>query len=135
MEWEEGCYNGDIKKRKKSYEAAQYKYALQRSNQLRKLYLCMLEGDSNTTISTTHDVDDYGDDEEHNCNSTTSMMLSPDDLSDEEWYYIVSMSYVFSPSQWFVLSHLLLNIKLIYINSSFSNYSYRKSTNLGMKVN
>ncbi|CAN6969640.1 unnamed protein product [Brassica rapa subsp. trilocularis] len=99
LEWEEGCYNGDIKKRKKSYEAAQYKYALQRSNQLRKLYLCMLEGDSNTTISTTHDVDDYGDDEEHNCNSTTSMMLSPDDLSDEEWYYIVSMSYVFSPSQ------------------------------------
>ncbi|CAF1715008.1 unnamed protein product [Brassica oleracea var. botrytis] len=99
LEWEEGCYNGDIKKRKKSYEAAHYKYALQRSNQLRKLYLCMLEGDSNTTISTTHDVDDYGDDEEHNCNSATSMMLSPDDLSDEEWYYIVSMSYVFSPSQ------------------------------------
>ncbi|KAF3561176.1 hypothetical protein DY000_02010744 [Brassica cretica] len=84
LEWEEGCYNGDIKKRKKSYEAAHYKYALQRSNQLRKLYLCMLEGDSNTTISTTHDVDDYGDDEEHNCNSATSMMLSPDDLSDEE---------------------------------------------------
>ncbi|XP_018456140.1 transcription factor MYC1 [Raphanus sativus] len=99
LEWEEGCYNGDIKKRKKRYEAAHYKYALQRSNQLRKLYLCMLEGDSNTTISTTHDVNDHGDDEEHNCNGTTSMMLSPDDLSDEEWYYLVSMSYVFSPSQ------------------------------------
>ncbi|KAJ0265235.1 Transcription factor MYC1 [Hirschfeldia incana] len=99
LEWEEGCYNGDIMKRKKTYEAAHYKYALQRSNQLRKLYLSMLEGDSNTTISTTHDVNDHGDDEEHNCNSTSSMMLSPDDLSDEEWYYIVSMSYVFSPSQ------------------------------------
>ncbi|KAF8107094.1 hypothetical protein N665_0126s0013 [Sinapis alba] len=85
LEWEEGCYNGDIKKRKKRYEASHYKYALQRSNQLRKLYLCMVEGDSNTTtISITHDVDDHGDDDEHNCNSATSMMLSPDDLSDEE---------------------------------------------------
>ncbi|CAH8287632.1 unnamed protein product [Eruca vesicaria subsp. sativa] len=98
LEWGEGCYNGDIKKRKKGYEAANYKYALQRSNQLRKLYLCMLEGDSNTTINTADDVDDHGDDEEHYCNSS-SMMLSPDDLSDEEWYYLVSMSYVFSPSQ------------------------------------
>ena len=68
----------------------------------------MREGDSTNTISTTHD-DGY-----HNCNSTTSMLLSPDDLSDEEWYYVVSMSYVFSPSQWFVLS-LIKNIALIYI--------------------
>ncbi|ESQ37699.1 hypothetical protein EUTSA_v10029523mg [Eutrema salsugineum] len=90
LEWGEGCYNGDIKKRKKRYEA-HCKYGLQRSKQLRKLYLCMLEGDSSTT---THD--DHSD---HNCNSSTSMMLSPDDLSDEEWYYLVSMSYVFSPSQ------------------------------------
>ncbi|WZZ41695.1 hypothetical protein YC2023_037954 [Brassica napus] len=38
----------------------------------------MREGDSTNTISTTHD-DGY-----HNCNNTTSMLLSPDDLSDEE---------------------------------------------------
>ncbi|KAJ0250025.1 Transcription factor MYC1 [Hirschfeldia incana] len=93
LEWREGCYNGEMKKRKKRYEA-HYKHVLQRSNQLRTLYLCMREGDSTTTISTTHDDDDY-----HNCNSKTSMMLSPDDLSDEEWYYLVCMSYVFSPSQ------------------------------------
>nr|CAA8287080.1 Unknown [Brassica oleracea]CAA8391673.1 Unknown [Brassica oleracea]CAA8403234.1 Unknown [Brassica oleracea] len=92
LEWGEGCYNGEMKKRKKRYEV-HYKHVLQRSNQLRKLYLCMREGDSTNTISTTHD-DGY-----HNCNSTTSMLLSPDDLSDEEWYYVVSMSYVFSPSQ------------------------------------
>ncbi|KAG2330979.1 hypothetical protein Bca52824_002159 [Brassica carinata] len=95
LEWGEGCYNGEMKKRKKRYEA-HYKHVLQRSNQLRKLYLCMVEGDSTTAISTTHDDDD---DDNHNCNST-SVMLSPDDLSDEEWYYLVSMSYV-SPSQWF----------------------------------
>ncbi|KAL0675498.1 hypothetical protein Bca4012_003479 [Brassica carinata] len=77
LEWGEGCYNGEMKKRKKRYEV-HYKHVLQRSNQLRKLYLCMREGDSTNTISTTHD-DGY-----HNCNSTTSMLLSPDDLSDEE---------------------------------------------------
>ena len=66
----------------------------------------MREGDSTNTISTTDDDDGY-----HNCNSKTSMLLSPDDLSDEEWYYVVSMSYVFSPSQWFVLS-LIKNIAL-----------------------
>nr|AEG74512.1 MYC1 [Arabidopsis thaliana] len=94
LEWGEGCYNGDMKKRKKSYES-HYKYGLQKSKQLRKLYLSMLEGDSGTTVSTTHD--NLNDDDD-NCHST-SMMLSPDDLSDEEWYYLVSMSYVFSPSQ------------------------------------
>lgn len=88
-----------MKKRKKSYES-HYKYGLQKSKELRKLYLSMLEGDSGTTVSTTHD--NLNDDDD-NCHST-SMMLSPDDLSDEEWYYLVSMSYVFSPSQWFVLS-------------------------------
>ncbi|KAF8087171.1 hypothetical protein N665_0596s0022 [Sinapis alba] len=93
LEWGEGCYNGEMKKRKKRYEA-RYKHVLQRSNQLRKLYLCMVEGDSTTAISTTHDDDN----DNHNCNNT-SMMLSPDDLSDEEWYYLLSMSYVFSPSQ------------------------------------
>lgn len=65
----------------------------------------MLEGDSVTTVSTTHD--DYNDDDHHHHNNicdSASMKLSPDDLSDEEWYYLVSMSYVFSPSQWFVLS-------------------------------
>ncbi|KAH0890753.1 hypothetical protein HID58_053182 [Brassica napus] len=84
LEWGEGCYNGEMKKRKKRYEV-HYKHVLQRSNQLRKLYLCMREGDSTNTISTTHD-DGY-----HNCNNTTSMLLSPDDLSDEEWYYVVSI--------------------------------------------
>lgn len=94
-----------MKKRKKSYES-HYKYGLQRSKQLRKLYLSMLEGDNGTTtVSTTHD--DHNDDDDDNWRHSTSMMLSPDDLSDEEWYYLVSMSYVFSPSQWFVLSSFL----------------------------
>ncbi|XP_010456281.1 PREDICTED: transcription factor MYC1 [Camelina sativa] len=96
LEWGEGCYNGDMKKRKKSYES-HYKHGLQRSKQLRKLYLSMLEGDSGTSVSTPHDEHTDHDDD-HSCDST-SMMLSPDDLSDEEWYYLVSMSYVFSPSQ------------------------------------
>ncbi|KAL1213618.1 Transcription factor MYC1 [Cardamine amara subsp. amara] len=96
LEWGQGYYNGDMKKRKKRNEP-HYKYGLQRSKQLRKLYLSMLEGDSGTTVSTTHD-DHKDDDDHHNCGST-SMKLSPDDLSDEEWYYLVSMSYVFSPSQ------------------------------------
>ncbi|CAN8248212.1 unnamed protein product [Cochlearia groenlandica] len=103
LEWGEGCFNGDIKKRKKrSHEAPYYKHGLHRSRQLRKLYFSMLEEDT-TTITTDDDDHHNDDDDDHNsnCNMSTisnSMMLSPDDLSDEEWYYLVSMSYVFSPN-------------------------------------
>ncbi|KFK42564.1 hypothetical protein AALP_AA1G011600 [Arabis alpina] len=87
LEWGEGYYNGETKRRKnKSYEA-ESEYGVHRSKQLRNLYLCMLEG--NTTHG--HDDDDN--------NTSGNVMLSPDDLSDEEWYYLVCMSYVFSPAQ------------------------------------
>ncbi|XP_010540284.1 PREDICTED: transcription factor MYC1-like [Tarenaya hassleriana] len=88
LEWGEGYYNGDIKRRKKSSDEemgdefkAECRYGLQRSKQLRQLYLFMLEGDA-TTIT-------YDD----------NTVLSSDDLTDEEWYYLVCMSYVFSLGQ------------------------------------
>ncbi|XP_010523194.1 PREDICTED: transcription factor MYC1-like [Tarenaya hassleriana] len=87
LEWGEGYYNGGMKKRKKSYDEemddefkARCKYGLLRSKQLRQLYLCMLEGDTTPTA-------DYG------------TILSPEDLTDEEWYYLLCMSYAFSLGQ------------------------------------
>ncbi|XP_010501274.1 PREDICTED: transcription factor MYC1-like [Camelina sativa] len=92
LEWGEGYYNGDIRKRKnKSYEADST-YGLQRSKQLRNLYLIMLEGD--TKITTTHGHGRDTDDK-----TSSNVMLSADALSDEEWYYLVCMSYVFAPAQ------------------------------------
>lgn len=101
LEWGEGHYNGEIKRRtKKSYETDS-KYGLHRSKQLRNLYMCMLEGNTSHGHGEGHidgDVD----------NTSGNVMLSPDDLSDEEWYYLVCMSYVFSPAQWFDLSPELI---------------------------
>lgn len=100
LEWGEGYYNGEIKRRKKKSYEADSKYGLQRSKQLRNLYLCMLEGD--TAMTTTHGHGHgHGHDDD---NISGNVMLSPDDLSDEEWYYLVCMSYIFSPDKWFDLS-------------------------------
>ncbi|PSS24300.1 Transcription factor GLABRA like [Actinidia chinensis var. chinensis] len=83
LEWADGYYNGDIKTRKtvQAMELKADKMGLQRSEQLRELYECLLEGetDQQATIPTA--------------------ALSPDDLTDAEWYYLVCMSFVFNPGQ------------------------------------
>ncbi|PSS04352.1 Transcription factor GLABRA like [Actinidia chinensis var. chinensis] len=83
LEWGDGYYNGDIKTRKtvQAMELKADKMGLQRSEQLRELYKCLLEGetDQQATIPTA--------------------ALSPDDLTDAEWYYLVCMSFVFNPGQ------------------------------------
>ncbi|XP_044503715.1 transcription factor MYC1-like isoform X2 [Mangifera indica] len=57
------------------------KIGLQRSEQLRELYESLLEGES------------------EQANKRPSAALSPEDLTDAEWYYLVCMSFVFNSGQ------------------------------------
>uniref|UniRef100_A0A7C9A2Q3 2-alkenal reductase (NAD(P)(+)) n=1 Tax=Opuntia streptacantha TaxID=393608 RepID=A0A7C9A2Q3_OPUST len=83
LEWGEGHYNGDIKTRKaaqsKDFDA--HRLGLQRSEQLRKLYQLLLEGESELGTK------------------TPTGALSPEDLSNLEWYYLVCMSFTFKFGQ------------------------------------
>lgn len=85
LEWRDGYYNGDIKTRKtvQTMETkAADKIGLQRSEQLRELYKFLLVGEADPQIT-----------------KRPSASLSPEDLSDSEWYYLVCMSFLFYPNQ------------------------------------
>ncbi|XP_072987383.1 transcription factor EGL1-like isoform X1 [Typha latifolia] len=82
LAWYDGYYNGDIKTRKTTQQT-EFKadqMGLQRSEQLRELYESLSAGDSKQT-------------------KRPSASLSPEDLTDTEWYYLVCMSFTFVPSQ------------------------------------
>eukprot|EP00262_Sarcandra_glabra_P006149 TRINITY_DN18273_c0_g1_i1.p1 TRINITY_DN18273_c0_g1~~TRINITY_DN18273_c0_g1_i1.p1 ORF type:complete len:671 (-),score=128.26 TRINITY_DN18273_c0_g1_i1:478-2490(-) len=83
LEWGDGYYNGDIKTRKtmQPMELNADQMGLQRSEQLRELYESLSAGDGNTQAK------------------RLSAALSPEDLTDSEWYYLVCMSFIFSPGQ------------------------------------
>ncbi|KAM6584809.1 hypothetical protein CsatB_011811 [Cannabis sativa] len=87
LEWGAGYYNGDIKSRKivHSMELETNKTGLQRSVQLRELYMSLSEGETDQQAKTT--------------TSSSAAALSLDDLTDAEWYYLVCMSFVFKPGQ------------------------------------
>ncbi|XVE77141.1 hypothetical protein DITRI_Ditri13aG0037800 [Diplodiscus trichospermus] len=82
LQWGDGYYNGDIKTRKtvQTMELRADKMGLQRSEQLRELYESLLEEEADQT-------------------KRSSAALSPEDLSDAEWYYLVCMSFVFNPGE------------------------------------
>ncbi|XP_057978295.1 transcription factor EGL1-like isoform X2 [Malania oleifera] len=83
LEWGEGYYNGDIKTRKtvQAIELNSDQIGLQRSEQLRELYESLSASESNPQAR------------------RPSAALSPEDLSDTEWYYLVCMSFVFNVGQ------------------------------------
>ncbi|KAK9274424.1 hypothetical protein L1049_019239 [Liquidambar formosana] len=83
LEWGEGYYNGDIKTRKtfQDMELKADKMGLQRSEQLRELYESLLESETDQQAK------------------RPAAALSPEDLTDAEWYYLVCMSFVFNPGQ------------------------------------
>ncbi|XP_019434674.1 PREDICTED: transcription factor EGL1-like isoform X2 [Lupinus angustifolius] len=84
LEWKDGYYNGDIKTRKTVRSMIENKgdqIGLQRSEQLRELYKFLLVGESDPQTKRPSDA------------------LSPEDLSDSEWYYLVCMSFVFNPNR------------------------------------
>lgn len=81
LEWGDGYYNGDIKTRKtiQAVELNSNQLGLQRSGQLRELYESLSAGESNPEAASKR----------------PSAALSPEDLTDTEWYYLVCMSFVF----------------------------------------
>nr|AYP18839.1 transcription factor GL3.1 [Platanus x hispanica] len=83
LEWGDGYYNGDIKTRKtmQPMELNADQMGLQRSEQLRELYESLSAGDTNPQAR------------------RPSAALSPEDLTDAEWYYLVCMSFQFNPGQ------------------------------------
>lgn len=85
LNWGNGYYNGDIKTRKtfQAMELKADKMGLERSEQLKELYESLLEGESESELQSKN----------------PSPALSPEDLSDAEWYYLVCMSFVFNPGQ------------------------------------
>ncbi|KAK2972504.1 hypothetical protein RJ640_002315, partial [Escallonia rubra] len=84
LEWSDGYYNGEIKTTKivQALDIKADKVGLQRSEQLRELYKSLLGGES-----TDQQL------------KRPSIALSPEDLTDAEWYYLVCMSFVFNPGQ------------------------------------
>ncbi|XP_021668380.1 transcription factor GLABRA 3 isoform X2 [Hevea brasiliensis] len=83
LEWGDGYYNGDIKTRKtiQSIELNADQLGLQRSEQLRELYESLSAGEGSPQAR------------------RPSVALSPEDLTDTEWYYLVCMSFVFNIGQ------------------------------------
>ncbi|ESQ38593.1 hypothetical protein EUTSA_v10028584mg [Eutrema salsugineum] len=78
--WENGYYNGAIKTRKTTQpaEVTAEEAALERSQQLRELYETLLAGESSS--------------ETRACTA-----LSPEDLTETEWFYLMCVSFSFPP--------------------------------------
>nr|WOV89688.1 MYC5 [Pogostemon cablin] len=83
LEWGDGYYNGDIKTRK-TVQAAEVNMdhlGLQRSDQLRELFDSLSLGETSPQAT------------------RPTAALSPEDLTDAEWYFLVCMSFVFNFGQ------------------------------------
>eukprot|EP01018_Ginkgo_biloba_P034038 Gb_21415 [translate_table: standard] len=81
LEWSDGYYNGDIKTRKtiQPMELSAEELCVQRTEQLRELYESLSAGESNQPAR------------------RPCAALSPEDLTDTEWFYLVCMSFNFAP--------------------------------------
>ncbi|CAI9784579.1 unnamed protein product [Fraxinus pennsylvanica] len=83
LKWGDGYYNGDIKTRKtvQAEELNADQLGLQRSEQLSELYASLSAGETNPQAK------------------RPTAALSPEDLTDTEWYYLVCMSFEFNVGQ------------------------------------
>lgn len=100
LEWCEGYYNGDIKTRKtvQAGEVNMDQLGLQRSDQLRELYESLSLGETKPQAK------------------RPTAALSPEDLTDAEWFFLVCMSFVFNTDQGY-LSFLLNQFDVWFIVS------------------
>ncbi|XP_048633472.1 transcription factor GLABRA 3-like isoform X1 [Brassica napus] len=88
LEWGDGYYNGDIKTRK-TIQASEIKadqLGLRRSEQLRELFESLSIAESSSTGTAVGS---------QVSRRASAAALSPEDLADTEWYYLVCMSFVF----------------------------------------
>ncbi|XP_024973804.1 basic helix-loop-helix protein A [Cynara cardunculus var. scolymus] len=86
--WGDGYYNGAIKTRKtvQSVEVSTEEAALSRSEQLRELYDSLETGDHQVT-----------DNQQQPPIRRPSVALSPEDLTESEWFYLMCVSFSFPP--------------------------------------
>nr|AAC39455.1 bHLH transcription factor JAF13 [Petunia x hybrida] len=87
LEWSDSNYNGDIKTRKtvQAGEVDEDQLGLQRTEQLRDLYSSLLIGEGEEDLQPQA--------------KRPSAALSPEDLTDTVWYFLVCMSFVFNVGQ------------------------------------
>ncbi|GLJ22622.1 hypothetical protein SUGI_0425740 [Cryptomeria japonica] len=79
--WSNGFYNGDVHTRKVDPRRSHEEVCGERSVQLRELFKSLSGRESKSEV-------------ENGCTS----ILVPEDLTDAEWFYLLSMSYEFKPS-------------------------------------
>lgn len=93
LEWGEGYYNGDIKTRKtiQAGELSVDHLGLQRTEQLRELYESLSSAAESNPPQPNNNI--------NNNNKRPSAALSPEDLTDTEWYFLVCMSFIFNIGQ------------------------------------
>lgn len=99
LEWGDGYYNGTIKTRKtvQPMEVTTEDAALQRSRQLRELYDALSAGETNPPAR------------------RPCAALSPEDLTETEWFYLMCVSFSFPPGLGSVILLLLLLLNLFTI--------------------
>ncbi|KAL8213991.1 hypothetical protein R6Q57_003440 [Mikania cordata] len=85
--WGDGCYNGPIKTRKTvaPVEFSTEEAAESRSEQLRELYDSLASGEQQVTEN------------QQAVTRRPSVALSPEDLTEFEWFYLVCVSFTFPP--------------------------------------
>jgi len=81
LTWGDGYYNGAIKTRKtvQAMEVSTEEASLQRSEQLRELYESLSAGEANAQTR------------------RPCAALSPEDLTESEWFYLLCVSFSFHP--------------------------------------
>nr|WKB12174.1 bHLH transcription factor [Zinnia elegans] len=89
LEWGDGYYNGAIKTRKtmQPVEVSTEEAALSRSEQLRELYDSLAIGEQQVTENQPVVVSVR----------RSSVALSPEDLTESEWFYLMCASFSFEP--------------------------------------
>lgn len=97
--WGNGYYNGSIKTRKTTQpaEVTAEEAALERSQQLRELYETLLAGESST--------------EARACTA-----LSPEDLTETEWFYLMCVSFSFPPPSGYTTLSFSTHVSLFVIS-------------------
>lgn len=94
--WSDGYYNGAIKTRKtvQPMEVSAEEASLQRSQQLRELYDSLSAGETEQPAR------------------RPCAALSPEDLTETEWFYLMCVSFSFPPGVGYVIHLILVIINL-----------------------
>nr|AGL98426.1 bHLH1 [Tulipa fosteriana] len=109
LAWRDGYYNGEIKTRKTTQatelqdDQQDDQTSLHRSEQLRELYGSLSAEDRNQQ------------------SKRPSASLSPEDLTDMEWYYVVCMSFTYNPGEGLPGRALASNQHIWVTNASFAD--------------